>query len=558
MKFYSIRYLDFFAFVVILLFLSPYFILQQQVHVTIWDNLDSEISWFKILAESGKNWSTDDVIPNIFNGLTRLSYQSNLNFYHLLFYIGPFFAFVVNKVLTVIVAFIGMKMFLSRYVFGSKSNFMCYGVALCFAFLPFWPSTSLSIASLPLAFYVFLDIRRGSNSILSWLVIFLLPFFTDFTRVYLFFIIVIGCIWLFDLFKKKKLNFRFFLAIFLLFLLFLLVEYRLIIYALDQPFQSHRNQFKRSTINFFGFLKKSAVHFVIGQGHVKTLHTYVILPVTGVVAFGLFFKKSKFRKLFYINLITLILFSLIYGLFYYGPFAAIYNSSLNPLRALQINRFFWLNPFLWYLLFAMGLVIIQKKWSSLRYFLILIILSQLFVIFLKSPQFKTLYKFEDETLTYQEFFSESLFYEVKSSIPEEKSEFKTLSLGIHPAIAQYNGFFTLDGYIGNYPLSYKHEFREIIKEELNQSKELKDYYDDWGSRVYLFSSELGRNFKITKNSPIGQVNNLNLDYTKIKDMGGLYIFSAVEIKNYKQNSLNLIDVFESETSPWRIFLYKIK
>lgn len=40
-------------------------------------------------------------------------------------------------------------------------------------------------------------------------------------------------------------------------------------------------------------------------------------------------------------------------------------------------------------------------------------------------------------------------------------------------------------------------------------------------------------------------------------MGGEYIFSAVEIKNYFENGLQLERVFEDKRSVWRIYLYKI-
>jgi hypothetical protein len=53
-------------------------------------------------------------------------------------------------------------------------------------------------------------------------------------------------------------------------------------------------------------------------------------------------------------------------------------------------------------------------------------------------------------------------------------------------------FHTLDGYWSNYPLSHKHAFREIIADELEKSPALKSYFDDWGSRVYLFNSYTGK------------------------------------------------------------------
>ena len=66
-------------------------------------------------------------------------------------------------------------------------------------------------------------------------------------------------------------------------------------------------------------------------------------------------------------------------------------------------------------------------------------------------------------------------------------DYRVASIGIHPAIAQYNGFYTLDTYNNFYPLSYKHEFRKIIEKELEKNKKIRNYFDAWGGRCYFFT-----------------------------------------------------------------------
>ena len=73
-----------------------------------------------------------------------------------------------------------------------------------------------------------------------------------------------------------------------------------------------------------------------------------------------------------------------------------------------------------------------------------------------------------------------------------------VSLGIDPAAALYHGFYSLDGYSNNYPLSYKHRFREVIAPELAKSEYLTDYFDDWGNRCYMFSAECPGYYTIEK------------------------------------------------------------
>src|SRR5699024_9806710 len=90
----------------------------------------------------------------------------------------------------------------------------------------------------------------------------------------------------------------------------------------------------------------------------------------------------------------------------------------------------------------------------------------------------------------------------KSYIGKETDTYKVGSAGLYPSIALYNGFYCIDGYSNNYSLEYKHEFRKIIENELNKNESLKAYFDDWGNRCYLFSSEIPFQYYFTKDSQV--------------------------------------------------------
>ena len=110
--------------------------------------------------------------------------------------------------------------------------------------------------------------------------------------------------------------------------------------------------------------------------------------------------------------------------------------------------------------------------------------------------------------SYKEFYDENLFDIIEKSISTSKrTNYNIVCIGLSPSILEYNGYHTLDGYFYQYPLSYKHKFRKIIEKELEKSSLLKSYYDDWGSRCYIFSSELGAYFKWGKEKN-GKVSNL--------------------------------------------------
>ena len=131
-----------------------------------------------------------------------------------------------------------------------------------------------------------------------------------------------------------------------------------------------------------------------------------------------------------------------------------------------------------------------------------------------------------------------------------------VSIGLHPAISQYNGFYTLDTYNNYYPLSYKHQFRKIIEKELDKNAQLKRYFDQWGGRCYIFVDELGKKYDYRKNST-KTIKNLELNTEVLKEMGGQYIISSVPIINADENNLDLLDVFDHKDSAWKIYLYQI-
>ena len=112
-----------------------------------------------------------------------------------------------------------------------------------------------------------------------------------------------------------------------------------------------------------------------------------------------------------------------------------------------------------------------------------------------------------------------------------------MSIGIDPMIAAMNDIKVIDGYHTLYPLSYKKRFRKIISKELDSNLELKNYYDNWGNRVYAFYSDK---------------NNLLIDFVEAKKVGADYVISTFLIKN---KNLRIICAECGETT--QLFLYKI-
>ena len=123
-------------------------------------------------------------------------------------------------------------------------------------------------------------------------------------------------------------------------------------------------------------------------------------------------------------------------------------------------------------------------------------------------------------------------FEVYSFIKSIVKEDRVMSVGLDPMVAVMNDIKVIDGYHTIYSMKYKREFRKIIADELDANKDLKNYYDNWGNRVYAFYNDS---------------NKLLINFKEAKIVGANYIISAFPIKNANlelicQNCRNTMDI----------------
>ncbi|TCP19974.1 hypothetical protein EV207_15610 [Scopulibacillus darangshiensis] len=539
---------------ILLLYLSPLYILQGQAHVRVHDNLDSNVVWYKLLADSGKIFAPNDApIPNIINGLPRISLPSAFSFMlwlNILF--SPLSAYIINMTLMRFIAFFGMMLLLKNHIIRErKSAGMIIGVALCFAILPYWPPGGLTIAGLPIVLYAFLHIRKRMPRIWDWLIIVLVPFYSSFVLSFFFFLLIMGLVWLWDVLKQKDWNWRFFLSIALMTGVYLIVEYRLVMTTLfGLPFVSHREEFNLGHLSFESTLRLIVKNFTLGHTHVLTEHLFVVLPVTILAIIAAFFWRQVPKRLLFVMAI-IIIFCIEYAFWYWEGTRWLKN-TVSFFNTFNFSRFHFLHPLLWYIAFALALSIFCRRGKGGRALAMVLIGLQVLVLFNVNPELK--YRRIDYP-SFQEFYSPKLFHEIKAYIGKDPEDYRVASIGIHPAVAQYNGFYTLDAYNNIYPLKYKHQFRQIIAPELAKNKTLETYYDTWGGRCYLFVDKLGKHYMFTKKHNV-VLKHLDFNIQAFKDLGGAYIFSAVKIGNAEENHLTLLKIFERQSSPWKIYLYK--
>lgn len=179
---------------------------------------------------------------------------------------------------------------------------------------------------------------------------------------------------------------------------------------------------------------------------------------------------------------------------------------------------------------------------------------QIFILFFDNPE---IYYRAAHDPSFKQFYAVNEFKKIDEYIGKSKSSYRVVSIGLHPAVAQYNGFYTLDTYNNFYPLSYKHQFRKIIARELDKNKTIKKYFDQWGGRCYIFTAELGKSYEIKKNSQ-KKLHHLHLNTVVLKKMGGKYVFSAVPILNAEQDGLHFLKSFTDKDAAWKVYLYHVK
>ncbi len=546
-----------YAELLLLLYLLPMLLLRENAYIVIHDNLDSEISWYTVLARSGQIFEAYGQVEQIMNGIPRVCLPPTWHVITLLFLVfKPFTAYLINYLLVHIIAFFGMYLLLSRHF--QIPLPLAKAVALCFAMLPFYTIYGLSIAGQPLLAFALLNLSTKPRKFRDYLIIFSFPFYSSLVFVGVFVIFLLSAWLLIDWWRNKKLNTSLFTGLLLLGSLYAFVEFNLLREMLWHPtFVSHRVEwnFYASSIPFYEAIKRAIINFVLGQYHAASLHTLiltVVIPLALII--GLRQKNQAAKILLAITLINLT-FSLIYGFQHWTGLIPL-KEHLQLAYTFNFGRFHWLHPTLWYIAFAIASVIIlQTGRKTDRYIVILFIAFQLSFNLVHNSEWRGLFAPQAPALTYRQFFAEDLFQQIETYIGKPQESYRVVSIGLHPSIAQYNGFYTLDSYQHNYPLSYKHEFRQIIASELEKSPRWKQYFDNWGSRCYVFVSEVN-SFTTTKEQAI-TIQHLALDTEKLYEMGGRYIFSAARIANAEERGMSLLRVFEDDRFPWRIYLYQV-
>lgn len=514
-----------------------------------------------------------DVYEQMMNGLPAEGLKPSAVLFVPLYYLfKPRTAFVLQYIIILVTAFYGMYGTVRKL---TNSSICAFLSATAFAMLPFRPVYGLSAMGVPFLLFCILKFRDVFREKFSWkkawlpfLGIVFFAFTSNLVLVGYAILIVMAVVWLFELIVRKVSDKALFTSGIILFFCYAVTNLDLILQLFTEAkYVSHREEYLVMGSNFFSNIK---VMFETGVFHTYSYHSLMWIPIIVAVVILIFTckKEEENKKLLQkIGLIFALIVSciLLYGVLASDCAAALKNQMGGMLKSFQFERFHWMLPAAWHLLFGCVLFAI---WKSVKKKNVILAIVVLFVAYMPTLLYVTkdsiFYQNVNQirkgnasgNMSWENIYAEDVMTDIENHIGMDMSEYRVANLGMCPVVTLMHGFYTIDGYSNNYPLDYKHEFREIIEEDIALSTDIENYYDLWGSRVYLFHSDWGTNYLVSKYHN-AQIEELHLDVEKMREMGCEYLFSAAEILDAEEHDLKFEGSFESESSWWRVWLYKL-
>lgn len=560
------------GFVLLAITFTPYLILKEGSVFTIHDQLDETIMTYVLHAKY--LGTKTELFPELLGGINTSGMQPSAVLFIPLYKIFPvFWAFVLQYLIVSGAGFFGMYGSVKKL---TDSSILAAVAAGCFVLLPIQSIYGLSVWGVPLALYCFLNLYEKKHLISSFL---LLLFFGLTSHLVLIGYVVLGfwalgCLYL--LWKKEK-NVFVYGGFFWLMAIYVWVNrslFRELIFG-TSSYVSHREELVNHAAPFWETVKTV---FLESAQHAPSLHKYLILPICVMLLLGIFFRKklgTRGRKTLLFagaGFLLLAAIALLYGICQSEPVVAFKNSCSGFLRYFQLERFYWLYPAGWYLEFSLCFSLWwgydnpeKKSWLSMPLVklavLAVLLLPTLQVLKVESDFYRNVNQINNGTqvtgyITWESYYAEDLMEQLEQTIGRDMTTYRVASLGMSPAPALMHGFYTVDGYSNNYPLEYKHRFRKVIQRELEKNEQTRLYFDEWGSRCYLFNGASGNAWMLGKKNEI-TYERLEFDMEALKELDCAYLFSAGEILNAEELGLKLLGYYETEKSYWGVWLYEL-
>ncbi len=514
-----------FLFILSLNYLIP-ILLFGEITLFYKDALDSEIVYNHVISQ--RLLGVENPTDIFLNGVLSLDYMRRVfNPYMILYgFLNTELAYWVTDIS------VKLTSYLSFFVLAKKINknlFLCSLVSCLYACVNLPTLGGFGMAIVPYLFY--LIIFRKNLKLKHYLIVIFFGLNSDF--ILTIFAIPVLILSLFFFIKKKNLNNL--IQVFTLFIIAIfIVNWNLINLTL-QGVEFHRSEFLRDKYSIY----EAVIYFLRTLIKIPTSidykfsinipYTLFLIPLILLVFSS---KEKKIKKIF-----SLIIFSSLFQAFLKIEIIAnyIYSSPLNNFDWDYISQSY-------FFLYCLILILILKKDSFFVRPFIFILFFCVIIFQVNSsavPFYKEkILKIENyrNLYTFNGYYN---FYDYPSIKKIVKNE-RVISVGLDPMIAPFHNIKVNDGYHNLYPLFYKNKFRKIIKDQLSNSDSFKNYYNNYGSRLYTFLSG--------KSDP----KNIVINYEEAKNLKTKYIISKYEL------SSNKIDLVYGDCNQNKFCLYRIK
>lgn len=531
--------------ILLFVFFFPLVFIPNQALFLIHDNLDSNVVWYKCLAESGLMFGTGNAIVDFtMGGIPRDCLPTEWNVERLLYYFfNAQLAYTFNYMLIHIIAFVGMRLLIKRHISQIPSIYNL--VAIAFALLPFWPSGGLTVAGLPLLLFALLTIFKNNARVSDWLICILFPFYSSLPFGNMFSIPLIFVFYLFLIgVKKWKFKFVHLLPFTLLTVFSIISEYRLFRLVL-QGFESNRladiaNVY--SFMNIKGIIGSSAFATFLSHYHFHSISLFI--AVVSIVTIVFYISTKKPTKEI-VNAIILIVCLSVFS------FVMIFlnNTDVKALFGSWFPRFnirLWVVfPIIWYIVFAFITQAIRNR--NIKLSNTILFIQVFFVLFLVYPKdyfggryaenvfANTLIYKHNESQKWKEYYRVEEFDLLKKQMPEITDQY-VVRIGIIPEILQYNGLKTLEGYYSFYPIEKFNLINQIDNEERAKSSAKQTRFSN---RNYLYihteiSSQPNWDYKLLNSHSVGYI----VSDKKIKETNWTEKYNSANIFVYNLNKDN--------------------
>jgi hypothetical protein len=502
----------------------------------------------------------------------------------LIYIFGLVNGWAVNCFCVRCIAYLGMYLLLSKHLIkGKKSQPLVVIVSFCFAILPNSEILGIGIVGYPLLLYSLINLYQKRGQWSDWIILSFSPFYMVLPLGLLFFIICLLQWWITDMIIYRRFHVMLSVGISVLLLSTAFNNMTMISRSLDKNYVSHRTEWSEysrtsfeisKTLSQWKTLILSTSPSYNGNGELLGGQPIRYFWLSVMLSILIMLKNEKINRKFILFFLIFMWLNLMQafdwrGCFYY------FTGHFAPM--IQI-RFYYLFPFCYFIVFALCLESVRRFFSFRISFILIAFFVAIFCYWILLTYNNSLYcgyywaEFKSNYITHRslpdkcrnnniKFLLRTDLYEaIKDYIGKPQNTYRIGTITtkcLHPMPAVVSGFYTIDGYVNDYSLEYKKNFRKIIDIELEKSVieehlwSWKKYYDTWGSRCYLFTAITPLTGSVSKYV------NLEFDTMTLVSLNCQFLISEFPIEDCEKTGLIFEKDFHNSTLNYALYLYRV-